>query len=78
MPIGDLAVGQGFPLVPNNGDQGKVKYGAREINYTRDLIADLKSKVPTSPADFRTKSGITTGTVDPTGGLDGDIYFKTV
>lgn len=76
MAIGDAAVAAGFPLVPDSGEEGKVKWGAREINRSRDLIAFLKSLVPGSKSAFRTSSGISSGTADPTGGADGDIYFK--
>jgi hypothetical protein len=74
--IGDAAVAAGFPLVPDSGEEGKVKWGAREINRSRDFIAFLKSLVPSSKDAFRTSSGISSGTADPTGGMDGDIYFK--
>jgi len=43
--IGDDAVAAGYPLVPSTGgDDAKVRYGAREINRTRDLIAQLRSQ----------------------------------
>lgn len=45
MAIGDDAAAAGFPLVPESGEDGKVKYGAREINRTRDLIAQRTSTV---------------------------------
>jgi hypothetical protein len=37
--IGSDAQAAGYPLVPNTGEEGKVRYGAREINRTRDFIA---------------------------------------
>lgn len=76
MAIGDAAQAAGFPLVPDSGEDGKVKWGSREFNRTRDFIALLKDMIPLSKDSFRTASGITSGTAEPTGGTDGDIYFK--
>lgn len=77
MPIGDDAVAAGYQLVPSTGSEdARVRYGAREINRTRDWIAQLKALIPTTKAGFRTASGITSGTAAPSGGTDGDIYFK--
>lgn len=76
MAIGDAAAAAGFPLVPDTGEEGKVKWGARELNRTRDIVAILKALLPTSKASFRSASGITSGYTEPTGGTDGDIYFK--
>jgi hypothetical protein len=78
MAIGDDAAAAGYPLVPGTGTEGKVKYGAREINRTRDFLALVKLLIPTSKTGFRTASGITSGTADPSGGEDGDIYFKVI
>jgi hypothetical protein len=74
--IGDAAQAGGFPLVPDTGEDGKVKWGARELNRTRDFVALLKSLLPSSKDAYRTASGISSGTAEPTGGTDGDIYFK--
>jgi hypothetical protein len=74
--IGDAAQAAGFPLVPDTGEDGKVKWGARELNRTRDFVAILKGLIPSSKAASRTSSGISSGTAEPTGGMDGDIYFK--
>lgn len=76
MAVGDDAASAGYELVPNTGEDGKVKWGARGINRTRDYIAQVKATVPTSPATFRTASGISAGTANPVGGQNGDIYFK--
>lgn len=65
MAIGDAAAAAGYPIVPNTGEAGKVKYGAQEINRTRDFLAEFEGR-------FKI------GTADPTGGEDGDIYFKVV
>lgn len=76
MAIGDAAAAAGFPLVPDSGEEGKVKWGAREINRSRDFVAILLALFPSSKAGFRSSSGISSGTAEPTGGTDGDIYFK--
>ena len=78
MAVGDQAAAAGYPLVPDTGEEGRVRWGAREINRTRDLIAILKALVPTTKAAFRTSAGISSGTSAPTGGEDGDIYFKII
>lgn len=78
MAVGDDATAAGYPLVPGTGEEGKVKWGAREINRTRDFIAQLKNLIPVGKGNYRTASGITIGTADPSNddGDDGDIYFK--
>ena len=78
MAIGDDAEAAGFPLVPNTGEEGRVRYGAREINRTRDEIAQTKATIPVGKAAYRTAAGISSGTADPAGGSDGDIYFKII
>lgn len=78
MAVGDQAAAAGFPLVPDTGEEGRVRWGAREINRCRDLIAQVKQLIPTSKAGYRTAAGISAGTAAPTGGADGDIYFKIV
>jgi hypothetical protein len=78
MAIGDDATAAGFPLVPDTGEGGRVRYGAQEINRTRDEIAQVKALIPVGKAANRTAAGITSGTADPTGGNDGDIYFKII
>lgn len=76
MAVGDNATAAGFPLVPDTGEEGRVRWGAREINFTRDLIAQVKSLIPGSKTAYRTAAGISSGTAEPSGGSDGDIYFK--
>lgn len=78
MAIGDAATLAGYPLVPEVGDEGLVKWGAREINRTRDIAAGIKDAVPSSAPAFRTAAGITSGTATPSNanGANGDIYFK--
>jgi hypothetical protein len=76
MAIGDQASAAGYPLVPDTGEEGRVRWGAREINRTRDEIAAVLGLIPVGSGAYRTASGISSGTADPTGGADGDIYFK--
>jgi hypothetical protein len=78
MAVGDQAAAAGYPLVPDTGEDGRVRWGAREINRTRDIAAALLSLIPSTKTAYRTASGITSGTADPTGGNDGDIYFKII
>lgn len=78
MAIGDQAASESFLLVPNSGEDGKVKYGAREINRTRDYIAVVKKMIPATNAAARTRAGITYGSGAPSGGADGDIYFRFI
>lgn len=72
MAIGDEATAAGYPIVPDSGTGGEVKYGAREINRTRDFVAQVKALVSTR--------NISSGTTDPSNstGANGDIYFKIV
>lgn len=92
MAIGDDAAAAGYPIVPNTGEEGKVRYGAREINRTRDFIAQVKNLIlavwpvsrggtgGTTKATARTNLGVTSGTAVPSNstGTDGDIFFKTL
>ncbi|QAY17144.1 hypothetical protein SEA_MADAMATO_26 [Streptomyces phage Madamato] len=78
MAEGDQAQAAGYPVVPETGEEGRVRWGAREINRTRDFIAQVKALIPTGKAGYRTAGGISSGTADPTGGNDGDIYFKII
>lgn len=78
MAIGDDAIAAGLPVVPDNGEEGRVRWGAREITRTRDHVAQTRATIPTGKANYRTAAGISSGTADPSGGLDGDIYFKIV
>jgi hypothetical protein len=76
MAVGDQATAAGFSLVPDTGEEGRVRWGGREINRTRDFVAQVKALLPTGKSGYRTAAGISSGTADPTGGNDGDIYFK--
>lgn len=78
MAVGDDAAAAGLPLVPETGEEGRVRWGAREINRSRDHVAQVKGTIPVGKAAFRTAAGISSGTADPTGGNDGDIYFKII
>lgn len=80
MATGDDALAAGYPLVPNVGEEGKVKWGAREINKTRDIAAQIKGLIPIGKSAYRYKAGIKSGTANPvpSDGDDGDIYFKVI
>ena len=87
MAVGDDAIAAGYSIVPQT-DQ--VRAGATEINRTRDYIAQVGARIlsvwpvgrggtgATNKASARFNLGIYSGTADPTGGDDGDIYFKIV
>lgn len=78
MAVGDDALAAGYSLVPDTGEDGKVKWGAREINRTRDLVAQVKASLPQGKAGYRAAAGILSGTVDPASsvGENGDIYLR--
>lgn len=78
MAVGDDAKASKYPLVPDVGEEGLVKWGAREINRTRDFVAQVKKLIPSGKAANRLNAGISSGPANPTGGADGDIYFKIV
>jgi hypothetical protein len=90
MAVGDDAAAAGYSLV--NGASGLIRDGDLEMNRTRDYIAQLKALITipwsiakggtgaTTAAGARTALGlkgtITISTAAPTGGADGDIWFK--
>lgn len=78
MAVGDAAIAAGLPIVPDTGEEGKVKHGAREINRTRDEVAETRGLMPQNKGGYQALAGISYGDAEPTGGLDGDIYFKIV
>jgi len=78
MAIGDQALAAGWPIVPDTGEEGRLRWGGREVNRTRDFIAQVWALIPVGKPAYRTAAGISSGTDDPTGGNDGDIYFKIV
>jgi hypothetical protein len=69
MAAGDIAAAAGMDVVAESGEEGKVWQGAREINKTRDYVAERAS---------REGLRISIGTADPSGGEDADIYFKVI
>lgn len=92
MPVGDDATAAGYSLVPNTGTGGEVRNGALEINRTRDFVAQVKALIlatwpvnkggtgADTAAGARTNLGIcgaiSYGTAAPSGGSNGDVYFK--
>jgi len=78
MAIGDQAIAAGYTTVPDTGEEGRVRWGAREINRTRDFIAGLKALIPIGKSGYRSAAGISSGHGDPSGGSNGDVYFKII
>lgn len=78
MAVGDDATAAGLPLVPDTGEEGRVRWGAREINRTRDFVAQILQLIPTGKAGYRAASGITSGTTVPANdvGNDGDWFGR--
>lgn len=92
MAIGDDAAQQGYQIVPDTGENGRVRWGAREINRTRDYIALVKKSIPTAwpvsrggtgsttKAGAKTNLGFYSGLYTPTPSLgqNGDIFFRII
>jgi hypothetical protein len=76
--IGDQAQAAGFTVVPDTGEDGRIRWGGREINRTRDYIAQVKSAIPVGNAAAQAAVGISYGTDAPSGGVEGDIYFQII
>ena len=75
MAVGDLALAAGMAIVP---DTDLVANGAMEITRSRDYIAERTAGIAGSKEAARANAGISSGIAEPTGGNDGDIYFKIV
>ena len=93
MAEGDQAAVAGFAVVPDTGPDAaaKVRWGAREINRTRDYIAQVKNSImavwpvtaggtgASTKDEARRNLGISSGTgLPPSDGQPGDIYFKII
>ena len=92
MAEGDEAAAAGMAVVPDTGPDSaaRVRWGAREINRTRDYSAQTRAMIMsvwsiakggtggTTKAEARQNLGIRSGTGVPTGGEDGDIYFRII
>lgn len=71
MAIGDAAAAAGLPLVPETGEDGKVKYGAREFNRTRDQIAERTARSAPNIA-------IHVGPSAPANPVTGHLWFQPI
>ncbi|MDD7929696.1 hypothetical protein [Microbacterium thalli] len=71
MAIGDDAAGAGMELVPDTGENGKVKYGAREINRTRDYTAQRTKRSAPNIA-------IHVGSTAPANPVVGHLWFEPI
>lgn len=80
MAIGDSAKQNNYPLVPETGEEGKRKWGAREINRTRDMVADVAKSIPVGMGGYRAAAKISYGTGVPanTDGVDGEIWLQII
>lgn len=80
MAVGDDATGKGLPLVPDTGEEGRVRWGAREINRTRDFVAQIMTLIPVGKAGYRAAAGMSIGTTVPanTFGDDGDWFGRYI
>lgn len=80
MAVGDSAKAQNYPLVPDTGEEGKRKWGAREINRTRDMVADVAKTIPVGMGGLRSAAKISYGNGVPanTDGVDGEIWFQII
>lgn len=76
MAVGDDALNQGLPILPDTGEEGRVRWGAREINRTRDFVAVLMQRLPANKEGIRAAGGFSSGYGLPSGGDQGDIYFQ--
>lgn len=78
--IGSDATAAGFALVPDTGEEGRVRWGAQEINRTRDYIGQIKELIPVGKAGYRAASGLSSGTTLPADsvGSNGDWFAKII
>lgn len=80
MAVGDDATARGLPLVPDTGEEGRVRWGAREINRTRDFVAQIMALIPTGKAGYRAAGGFTSSSSVPSNstGNDGDWHARWI
>lgn len=78
MAVGDEAKAAGYSVVPDTGEEGRVRWGAREINRTRDMVAQVKATVPITRDQFRAGVKINSGygIPGPNDGQEGEIWFR--
>lgn len=80
MAVGDGATSKGLPLVPDTGEEGRVRWGAREINRTRDFVAQVMGLIPVGKAGYRAAAGMSIGTSVPAAsvGDNGDWFARYI
>ncbi len=80
MAVGDDALAAGYTLVPDTGEEGRVRWGAREINKTRDYAAQTKALIPVGQSGYRSIAKISygSGIPGPTDGVEGEIWFQVL
>jgi hypothetical protein len=80
MAVGDDALAAGFTTVPDTGEEGRVRWGAREINRTRDYVAQTKALIPVGIGGYRSASKISygSGIPGPTDGVEGEIWLQVL
>lgn len=71
MAIGDSAAAAGMDIVPETGENGKVKYGGREINKTRDYTAERTKRTAPNIA-------IHVGAQAPANPVVGHLWFEPI
>lgn len=78
MAVGDDAKAAGYPLVPDTGEEGRVRWGAQEINRTRDMVAQVKASIPVGQQGFRLAAKMNSGfgIPGPSDGVEGEIWFR--
>lgn len=90
MAVGEDTVNAGWPLVQESGENGRVRWGAREINRTRDLASKVQGIFmdvwpvsdggtgATERRQAKVNLGITCSTAEPPAkrGNNGDLWFQ--
>lgn len=76
MAVGDAATQAGYPLVPETGEEGRLHWGAREINRCRDYAAAVLKMVPSGANKWRSAMGFWAQNQSPQNPENGEIMFR--